>query len=262
MPGLPAVALLVVVLLVITALVLQFLWDGYNWLFGWQTSGDGDTGQKRLQLSSDSAVGVVIEGEPGICYEPGLYTVESRYRDGRRYHGSDWSTRTFPVGWTAVRWTGTIHDDWVIADGLVRVADPVRVWYRTEDVDNPIESVLEQCLREEAAGGVDTADLSAGTISERAESYGFELEQLFVDVATHEQYELETKAGQFLDIEILIDEDGPAPGDRLAALRELLGQAVEPGETIADLDAGTINERASTEKGVRVFDIEIQETNG
>jgi hypothetical protein len=251
----PLVTVLFVVLAVLALRVL--VPPVVDLLFGRRGTDLFGDGRKQFQYARSSAVGVVIEGEPGICYEPGLYIVEPRRQDGERYLGLDWSTRTFPVGWTAVRFTGTIEDDWLVADGLVRVTDPIRVWYQTEDVDAPIESALEQCLREEAAAGTDPEQLSAAAIADRAETYGLELEQLFVETATHETYELETKTGQFVDIEILIDEDGPAPEDRLGVLRELLGEAVEPGEIIADLDAKTINERASTEHSVRVFEVEI-----
>jgi hypothetical protein len=225
----------------------------FRQLTGWE---DAWTDRERIQFSTTSAVGVVIEGKPGICYEPGFFLVEPRYSDGRQYHGSDWSTCRIPVEWTDVRWSGPVNDRWGSANAIVQVTDPPRLWRHTSDVDAPIESVLGNCLRDAVAAGTDPSELDAAALSERATSYGLALEEVFVEVARHETYELETKSRGTVTVEILIEEAGPRSLDRLAVFREMIAEALEPGDTIAELDAETINERASTEQGVRVFDVE------
>jgi hypothetical protein len=200
-------------------------------------------------IAEDEAVGVVISGEPAVCYGPGTHDVTPTLSGGEEYPGDDWRTVTFPNGTTTFSWAHVGGPTRTDVEVGVEVLDPHRVWNTTQNADVPVRNVLMQVLKQVTGDRTPLAQLTARNIN-RQMNYagGIEFISIDVEIRTLSVHEIEIGGDGSEPVFVLERGHEPRTESEDDSLIDSIQTALEAEQLASNsLGATTLNARLDTE---------------
>lgn len=201
----------------------------------------------EIRVPEGEALGVVIDGERGVIYEPGMHDVQPVTADGYYRGDAEWWTVRFSTDRSTVEWRDVSDDLETNAMIDVEVTDPAAVWEQAPDLENPVLSLLETALEDALDDRIEPTELTPTMIHEYTpEDCGVQIRRLVHKQWHRTEYELETIDGQFVTLEVVDDATGTSssPLDDTTApalVRDALAGATDDQRSLASLDPVTIN---------------------
>jgi Arc/MetJ-type ribon-helix-helix transcriptional regulator len=218
-----------------------------------------------IVVGEAEAVGFVVDGQREALYGPGRHYVGNVGR---------YSVRTedrvrFPTDETVIPWNETYNNAGVGDTGstiTVEVTDPEQLWAETPDPHRPIRAALEQIATEHTDDGWTLTGQTARECAGYTSDYG--IETVSIEQTVRKTYELETLAGELVEIDVAMDRqvgDEGTLAERSEQLRErlrlLLAELLETEQSLAAIDVATIDGQVREQLTIERIEIVEQEQN-
>jgi hypothetical protein len=226
----------------------------------WSLDADGT---RPVEVGPEEALGVLVEGEPGVVYETGRHRITPFTSDGRQYTGENWRTVRFETGLRNIIVEEEGQAGRITSIVQTEVTDPMTLWEQTPDPDNPVRSLIEETGRHLTEEDEVIGDLSLDRFAPALADCGVRILSTGARRTRTETYELETTEGDSYEVTLELDEtiraSDPAGGvedEILSALPDAIANASSDRK---QFDADELNDHFDEHSDVTITRIQQQD---